>query len=301
MPELVRLDVERRAALPTWFGVGGTADRLVRPACVEELQRCVRIDKDFKVLGEGANLLVADRGVRELVVSLKEMDAVSIDAQTGLVRAQAGADLMRLVQDTARAGLEGLHKLAGVPASIGGAVAMNAGGKYGSTFDHLIELTTMDRDGVVRTEPAYEFQAGYRDGGLGGRIVVEALFQLTKADPSAVREQVKAIMHEKKHSQPLAADSAGCVFKNPVLSYHVRGVGEAGERVSAGRLIDMAGCKGHTQGGASVSERHANFMVVDKSRARARDVIGLIDSVRQAVRGHFGIELETEVVIWGLS
>ena len=299
MPELIRLPVQRKATLSTWFGVGGRADRLMHPTCVEELQRCVRIDQDFKVLGEGANLLVADAGVRELVVSLKHLDSVSINQDSGLVRAQAGADLMRLVQDTARAGLEGLHTLAGVPASVGGAIAMNAGGKYGNTFDTLVELTTMDREGVVRTRPAYEFQAGYRDGSLGGSVVIEAVFQLGKADPSRVREKVKAIMHEKKHSQPLAADSAGCVFKNPVLPYRVRGVGEAGERVSAGKLIDLTGCKGHRLGGAYVSERHANFIEVDKRRARALDVIDLIETVRQAVRGQFGVELETEVVIWG--
>lgn len=299
MPELVRLPVQRNAKLSTWFGVGGRADRLIVPASVEELQRCVRIDPNFKVLGEGANLLVADSGVRELVVSLKQLNAVSMNKDRGRVRAQAGADLMRLVQDTARAGLEGLHTLAGVPASIGGAIAMNAGGKHGNTFDTLVEITTMDRQGTIRTEPAHAFHATYRDGGLEGRVVIDALFQLTPADPVHVREQVKAIMHEKKHTQPLAADSAGCVFKNPTLTYRVRSVGEAGERVSAGRLIDMAGCKGKSIGGARVSERHANFIEVDKARARARDVLDLIDFVKQAVQGHSGIDLHTEVVIWG--
>ena len=301
MPDVLRLDVERRAALPTWFGVGGRADRLVRPACIEELQRCTRIDPQFKMLGEGANLLVADGGVRELVVSLADMAAVDIDSDSGLVRAQAGADLMRLVQQTARAGLEGLHALAGVPASIGGAVAMNAGGKYGNIFDTLLELTTMDRDGSVRTQPAYEFQASYRNGGLGDLVVIEAVFQLSKADPSSVRDRIKAIMHEKKHSQPLAADSAGCVFRNPELVYRVPRVGEAGERVSAGKLIDLAGCKGYAVRGASVSDRHANFIVVDKQRARARDVIELIELVRHAVAARFGVQLQTEVVIWGRS
>lgn len=298
MPSAVWLDIERWAPVSTWFGVGGKAERLVRPGNIDELQQCVRIDPDFRVLGEGANLLVADGGVRELVVRLDRLDAVEIKPD-GTVRAQGGVDLMRLVQDTARADLEGLHTLAGVPASIGGAVAMNAGGKHGCVFDLLDEVTTMDRQGVVRTQPAYEFGAGYRDGGLDGRVVVEATFRLQPAPAGQVRDKVKAIMAEKKHTQPLAADSAGCVFKNPVLAYNIRGVGEAGDRVSAGMLIDNAGCKGLRFHGASVSERHANFIVVDKKKARARDVLDLIDQVRTNVRGQFGVELETEVVIWG--
>lgn len=298
MPSAVRLDIERWAPVPTWFGVGGKAHRLVRPTCVEELQQCLRIDPAFKVLGEGANLLVADGGERSLVVSLDQLNAVKI-SPGGTVRAQAGADLMRLVQDTARAGLDGLHTLAGVPASIGGAVAMNAGGKHGSTFDFLHEVTTMDREGNVRTEPAYTFGAGYRDGGLDGRVVVEAVFDLTQGDAGQVREKVKAIMTEKKHSQPLAADSAGCVFKNPVLAYNMRGLGETGDRVSAGLLIERAGCKGLSVRGASVSDRHANFIIVDKRRARAADILELIELVRQRVLGTFGVELATEVVVWG--
>ncbi len=298
MPETLHLDIQRWAPISTWFGVGGRAERLVRPESVDALRQCLRIDHRFKVLGEGANLLVNDGGVRELVVCLDRLNAVEI-SPSGRVRAQAGVDLMRLVQETARAGLEGLHTLAGVPASIGGAVAMNAGGKHGSTFDYLSEVVTLDREGELRTEPAYTFGASYRDGGLGDRIVVEAVFDLTPGEPGFIRDKVKAIMTEKKHSQPLAADSAGCVFKNPVLTYHVRGVGEAGQRVSAGLVIDRAGCKGLTIRGASVSERHANFIVVDKQRARAKDILDLIEHVRIKVRGMFNIELDTEVIIWG--
>ncbi len=298
MPSAVWLDIERWVPVSTWFGVGGKAERLVRPKSVEELQQCLRIDPGFRVLGEGANLLVADGSLRELVVRLDGFNSVEIKAN-GVVRAQAGVDLMRLVQDTARAGLEGLHTLAGVPASVGGAVAMNAGGKYGCIFDLLDQVTVMDREGNVLELPAYEFGASYRDGGLDGRVVVEAELRLRPADAGQVRDKIKAIMNEKKHSQPLAADSAGCVFKNPVLTYNIRGVGEAGQRVSAGMLIDKAGGKGLRHRGASVSERHANFIVVDKSAARARDILDLIDQVRTRVRGHFGVELETEVVIWG--
>jgi UDP-N-acetylmuramate dehydrogenase len=300
MPSAVWLDIERWVPVSTWFGVGGRAERLVRPKSIEELRQCLRIDPDFRVLGEGANLLVEDGSVRELVVRLDAFDGVEINLE-GTVRAQAGVDLMRLVQDTARAGLEGLHTLAGVPASVGGAVAMNAGGKHGCIFDLLDRVTVMDRQGNVLEVPAYEFGASYRDGGLDGRVVVEAELRLRPADAGQVRDKVKAIMNEKKHSQPLAADSAGCVFKNPVLAYNVRGVGEAGDRVSAGMLIDKAGCKGLRHRGASVSERHANFIVVDKSTARARDILTLIDLVRTRVRGHFGVELETEVVIWRQS
>lgn len=297
MPETVALDIEHDAPIDTWFGIGGRADRLARPSSIEELGQCIALDANLKVFGEGANLLVADGGVRALVVSLAKMNAVSIGAD-GFVRAQAGADLMRLINGTVRAGLAGLHTLTGVPASIGGAIAMNAGGAFGNTFDHLREITTMDRAGVVRTEPASAFEATYRDGGLGGRIVVEAVFELEPEEPMVLRERVKDIMAQKKASQPMAADSAGCVFKNPTLAEDIEGVGKTGQRVSAGMLIDRAGCKGLAAGGARVSERHANFVVVDKATASAADVIELIEAVRQRVHGAFGVKLATEVVVW---
>ncbi|UYV12207.1 MAG: UDP-N-acetylmuramate dehydrogenase [Phycisphaera sp.] len=298
MPEVIKLEIEEDAAIDTWFGIGGRADRLARPENIDELRQCLRIDPDLRIMGDGANLLVADGGVRELVVSLERFNDVEI-AEDGLVRAQAGVDLPRLVLDSVRAGLDGLHTLAGVPATVGGAVAMNAGGKYGNTFDHLAEVTTLDREGELRTEPASNFNAGYRNGGLDGRIVVEAVFQLIPGDATDIRERFKAIMAEKKHSQPMGERCAGCVFKNPVLTQAMDGIGEAGDRVGAGLLIDRAGCKGLAAGGASVSERHANFMVVDKDRATATDVIELIGRVQHAVSGRFGVDLETEVVIWG--
>ena len=300
MPEMLALDIENGAPIDTWFGIGGTADRLARPASVDELRRCLEFDPNLRILGDGANLLVGDGGVRELVVSLERMDTVDISPD-GAVRAQAGANLMRLVQDTARAGLLGLHTLAGVPASVGGAVRMNAGGAYGNTFDHLVEITTMDRLGTVRAQPASDFEPVYRDGGLADRIVIEAMFQLTRGETGDVRDHLKRIMAEKKSSQPLSADSAGCVFKNPMLDADIDGLGRAGQRISAGMIIDRAGCKGMRVGGASVSEQHANFMIVDKGSARAQDVIDLIAVVRRAVLKSFGIELETEVVVWGAA
>lgn len=298
MPEVIKLEIEENAAIDTWFGIGGRADRLARPENVDELRQCLRIDPNLKIMGDGANLLVADGGVRELVVSLERFNKSEI-AGAGFVRAQAGVDLPRLVLDSVRAGLDGLHTLAGVPATVGGAVAMNAGGTYGNTFDHLAEVTTLDREGELHTEPASNFNAGYRDGGLDGRIVVEAVFQLIPGDATDIRERFKAIMAEKKHRQPMGERCAGCVFKNPVLAHDIDGIGGADQRVGAGLLIDRAGCKGMAVGGASVSERHANFLVVDKEQATAADVIELIGRVQAAVRERFGVEFGTEVVIWG--
>lgn len=298
MPELLKLDIEENAPIDTWFGIGGRADRLARPENIDELRQCLRIDPKLTIMGDGANLLVADSGVRELVVSLERLNASRIN-EDGIVRAQAGVDLPRLVLDSVRAGLDGLHTLAGVPATVGGAVAMNAGGKYGNTFDHLVEVVTLDRYGELRTEPASRFDAGYRNGGLHGRIAIEAIFKLIPGDATHIRERFKAIMAEKKHSQPMGERCAGCVFKNPVLAHDIDGIGGADQRVGAGLLIDRAGCKGMAVGGASVSERHANFLVVNKERATAADVLELIGRVQADVRGRFGIELETEVVIWG--
>lgn len=301
MPDLAEPTIRRHAPIPTWLGVGGTADRLAEPDSIDALRQCLAMDRHLLVLGDGANLLVADGGVRRLVVSLKRLAQVRIDPASGRVCAQAGASLMRLVQQTARAGLAGLHTLAGVPATVGGAVAMNAGGAHGCTHDHLAELVLMDRTGAVQTVPAQQLNAGYRDGGLAGRIVVEATFQLRPQRPEAIRQAVKAIMAQKKQAQPLAADSAGCAFKNPTLPCDLPGIGHAGQRVSAGRLIDLAQGKGMAVGGARVSERHANFIVVDPNRATAGHVLELMDAVVERVRQRFGITLQREIVVWGAA
>lgn len=307
MIEFAQVPVERDAAVPTWFGLGGRADRLARPRTTDELRACLREDPSAKILGDGANLLVLDGGVRELVVTLAQGQfvEVEIDVAGGLVRAGAGAKLPQLITATARAGLGGLETLAGIPASIGGAVRMNAGGAFGQTADHLTRVFAMGRSGEERVFTPSELAFAYRESGLGAWVVTGAEFSLKREEPAAVRARMLEAMEYKKKSQPLADRSAGCAFKNPTLacdlaelvSVGVEGA-RAGRRLSAGLLIDRAGCKGMRVGGASVSGVHANFIVTDGG-ATAGDVLDLMHAVRGRVKGAFGVELEPEVVVWG--
>jgi UDP-N-acetylmuramate dehydrogenase len=269
------------------------------------------------ILGDGANLLVADAGVGNLVVSLAQGEFTRTDFAAGQladgrvgVFVGAGAKLPQVITSAHRAGLTGLELLGGIPASMGGALVMNAGGAFGElgTFVHAVHALT--RGGRAVTIARDEITFSYRRTDLGpraagGLIVTGVTLALTRApSPEAVeraRAKLIEVMGYKKDSQPMAAASAGCAFKNPTLDRAVAGVGEAGQRVSAGLLIDRAGCKGLTLGCASVSTRHANFITADPSHPRpcAADVIALMRQARQRVQDASGVTLEPEVVIWG--
>jgi UDP-N-acetylmuramate dehydrogenase len=297
------VQIEYDAEIPTWFGIGGRARRLAQPASVEEVARCIELDPLLRVLGDGANLLVDDEGVDELVIAMTrpEMQAVRFHGDSGgsplRLTAMAGARLPKLILECIRRGLAGLEGLGGIPASLGGAAIMNAGGAFGQISDSVARIHGFDRRGnpVVLERPEIAF--GYRHSGLNALIITEVELELTPGDPAALRQRLKEVMAYKKTTQPMAEKSAGCVFKNPTLDRDVDGVGVRGQRVSAGMLLDRAGCKGLRVGSAEISHGHANFFVT-RPGARARDVIELMDAGRLRVAERFGIELEPEVVVW---
>jgi len=293
------LQLETNAPISTWYRIGGRAERLVRPESQDQLARCLELDADMKILGEGANLLVNDAGINNLVVSMQTdgFKNIEIDEATGLVYAGAGVALPRLITQTVNAGLAGLQGLAGFPATIGGACIMNAGGKFGSIGDHIVEVHAMDRAGRMHDLKASDIGFDYRHSGLNHLIVCSAVFQLEQADTQQLKSELADCMAYKTTSQPMNEKSAGCAFKNPTLTDSVESIGEAGDRVSAGMLIDRAGCKNITLGGATVSNLHANFITTTPG-AKAHDVIALMDQVRAMVHDTFGVSLENEVVIW---
>jgi UDP-N-acetylmuramate dehydrogenase len=292
---------EPNAELPTWFGVGGRADRLARPRDVAQLKRCVELDPAVRILGDGANLLVDDEGVVELVVTMSEPGLSGWDydvpGEPGIVRAMAGANLPRLVLDACRHGRSGLEGLGGIPATVGGAARMNAGGTFGEFGNAVRAVHAIDRAGRDVTLSREQAGFAYRHSNLRDLLIVAVDLDLGEDDPKKLRDRLKEVMEYKKRSQPMAARSAGCVFKNPTLACELKDIGAAGQRVSAGMLIDRAGCKGLGIGGASVSDRHANF-VVTSAGAGARDVIELMDEVKRRVLDTFGVALEPEVVVW---
>lgn len=291
--------LRERAPIPTWFNIGGGADRTARPRTEQELRVCLSVDPELVVLGGGANLLVDDDGTDRLVVVLDSGVFVEkeIDEASGRVVAGAGCDFPKLLIESVRAGLGGLEGLGGIPGTVGGLVRMNAGGKFGSIADAVVRVNALDRNGDRVVLERAEIPFGYRKSGLEEFVIVSAEFALVPCEPAQARDRLKEVMRYKSQSQPMGADSAGCCFKNPTLAADIYDIGRAGETVPAGLLIDRAGCKGQAVGGATVSDRHANFIVTSPG-ATASDVIALMDRVAEAVRERFGVELEREVVVW---
>ena len=296
------LDVNVQLDVPlgpmTWYGVGGHADILIRPLTVDALstlvKRCRRTGTPLHILGSGANLLVSDAGVDGVVITLDSPAFKEIRFEphrdATLLRAMAGADMAKTLNETVRRGFGGLVQMAGIPASIGGAIRMNAGGAFGSIGDTVHSVTCISRKGDVVTYPATELTFGYRRSNIPDPIIISASFLLHDDDPVELRHRVKEIFAYKKSTQPLAEHSAGCAFKNPVDP-----VSE--DRVSAGMLIDRAGLKGFRIGSAVVSDQHANFLTVDPG-GQADDLIRLMEIVQAKVYAHAGIELEREVAVW---
>ncbi len=282
----------------TWYGVGGHADWLIRPRDINSLvllmKRCQRSQTPLRILGSGANLLISDEGVDGLVVKLdstffKELNYHE-SSHESRVQIMAGADLTRVVMDTTRRGLDGMSALAGIPASVGGAIRMNAGGAFGAIGDVVYSVTCLTRQGEKVTYHADQLRFEYRSTNIPDPIILSATFDLQPTDPITLRERVKEIFAYKKSTQPLGESTAGCAFKNPVDPV-------TEQRVSAGKLIDQAGLKGLAVGGATVSRQHANFIVTQPG-ALSEDVIKLIKQIKQHVYDHAGIELEEEIIIW---
>lgn len=271
----------------TWLGVGGRTPMLLEPRGAEDLDLLHRAAANLEVplrrLGSGANLLIADAMMPFAVVRLSAPAFQQVDMSEGRVTAGAGIGLEPLIRKTLAAGLQGLEGLVGIPASLGGALAMNAGGKQGEVSDHLAAVTVADAAGTRRLDKA-ACGFAYRKSGLKDLTVVSAEFALSPGDPEALREKARGIKDAKRATQPLEDASAGCIFQNP-----------PGD--SAGRLIEAAGLKGAMEGGAQVSPLHANF-IVNLGGATADDIERLIDRVRDGVRRAQGAVLELEVVRW---
>jgi len=272
----------------TWYKIGGPARWFVRPRNPDELReaagRCVDNGIPIYVLGLGANLLVGDNGVNGAVFRLDDDYWRKVSFNGTIVEAGAGAEIQKLVLKTARQGLTGLECLAGIPGTVGGAVRMNAGGKFGDIGARVNRVAVMDSTGNVFDRLKDDLVFDYRSTNISAPFIVGATFHLDEDDPDRLAKRLKEIWMFKRNSQPLNTKNAGCIFKNP------RGL-------SAGALIDQAGFKGMRVGGAEVSTVHANFIIAHKG-CQADDVLKLIKIVREKVYEKNHIELESEVKIW---
>ncbi len=283
-----RIECDAPIGRSTWFRLGGSARFLCHPRDSQDLAALVRCAQKhgvpFKVLGSGANVLVSDDGYDGVVIRLDSEAFRRVDRHEDSMTLGAGVDLMPFAKQCSDEGLSGLECMAGIPATAGGAVRMNAGGRFGSFGDVVRRVTCVGRDGIVETIDQSELGFGYRRSLVGDRIVCSVEIELTQDEPAKVKRRFDEYFSYKQETQPLADKSAGCVFKNP-----------PGQ--SAGALIDRAGLKGTRCGAAHVSHRHANFIIADPG-ATATDVMQLIDLVRDRVEREFGTRLEIEIDIW---
>ncbi|MBN1346788.1 MAG: UDP-N-acetylmuramate dehydrogenase [Phycisphaerae bacterium] len=272
----------------TWLRLGGPARYFLRPKDEAQLQdvvlRCRDNGVPFYVLGMGANLLVGESGVNGAVIKLDSSRFTRIAFRKDRLTVGAGTDLRRVVVRTVRKGLAGLHCLAGIPGTVGGAIRMNAGGAWGDIGSVVHRVQVMNADGKALWRDRDELVFEYRHTSLSEPLILGVEFSLSPSDPKRVFQQVREIWTYKKNTQPFRARNAGCIFKNP-------------RQMSAGALIDQAGLKGARCGGAVVSERHANFMIAE-SGTKASDMLKLISIVREKVAKKFSVHLELEVQVW---
>jgi UDP-N-acetylmuramate dehydrogenase len=282
-------------ALFTTFQVGGPADALALPKVESELEelleRCRREDIPITLIGGGANTLVRDGGVRGVVISLvqgfRDITMLEEDEHTALIDAGAGVKIPALVRYAAERGWEGTECLAGVPGTIGGALAMNAG-----TAERYIEQAVESvrwirlSGGRVETLPSENIRFEYRQAHLPEPGVVASVqFRVSRTDPKNLRALLQKDAAARRERQPWGLPCAGSIFRNP-----------PGER--AGRLIEAVGLKGHQVGGAQVSEVHGNFFV-NRGGATAADLLRLIEEVRAKVNKQKGVALVLELNVIG--
>lgn len=284
----VRLD-EPMSAHTSWK-VGGPAQYFFEPVDEADIARFLaELDPEMPVLwvGLGSNLLVRDGGYRGAVIAghrgLRELNVTD-----GRVFAQSGVSCARLSRVANQRGFEGAEFFAGIPGTVGGALRMNAGAFGSETWQYVRQVRVIDRAGDISEESSDRFAVSYRDVSLAeDRWFTGATFSFPGRQGSNGSEVVRSLLEERGRRQPIGQASAGSVFKNPPGDF-------------AARLIEAAGLKGLRLGGASVSTRHANFIVNDE-RARASDIEELIEKIQQVVFQHHEIRLETEIRIVGTN
>ena len=270
----------------TTFRIGGPAEYLILPQTTEEIADVIKLCRQeeipWYIVGNGSNLLVADEGVRGVVIQLlRNFNQIQVEGCQ--IRMQAGAQNAAVAKRALDASLTGFEFAAGIPGTIGGAVVMNAGAYGGEMKDILKEVTVLDPNGMIRTIPTEELDLGYRTSIIArkGYVVLEAVIVLKTGDPKEIKAAMDELKEKRVTKQPLEYPSAGSTFKRP-------------EGYFAGKLIMDAGLRGFSVGGAQISEKHCGF-VINKGNATAKDVTELMDETKKIVMEKFGVALEPEV------
>jgi UDP-N-acetylmuramate dehydrogenase len=311
----------------TTLKVGGVCEWLLEPSTPDELREAWLVAKqhnlEIRILGGGANLIIDDGCLPGVVITtervrrtFRPLDAgetidpddfteeqaqMLLDIKAPVIAADdprlivwAGASLPGLVRAASQLGWSGMEGLIGVPGTLGGAIAMNAGGRWGEMWDVVDMVRVLDSSGEFVDILKADCNPGYRNGGLGDCIVVGAVLRLELDNKLRVAARAKEYLLEKCQVQPVTEASAGCIFKNPGGP---KAGNESSGTISAGKLIDELGLKGLERGAAAVSNLHGNF-IVNRGGATGGDVFALIDDIREKVRDARGLNLEVEVKRW---
>ena len=284
-----KISLNERLAPFTTYRIGGVADYYVEPvdACdaLNILNYAIGKGIPHYVMGNGSNVLISDDGIRGIVINL-ESGFAYLKHENGKVIAGAGVKMAKFVDFCIQNNYAGVEMLAGIPATVGGALVMNAGAYGGEMADCVTEVQVVKNGEIVRLAKK-ECGFMYRNSKLRQAIVLEGVFELPKGDPAEISKRRKELLLKRNEVQPVDIPNAGCVFKNPKDNY-------------AAKLIDECGLKGKSSGGAMVSPKHANF-IVNFDNATSDDVIELIRLVRKTVKEKMGIDLELEVKLIGFT
>ncbi len=272
----------------TTFKIGGPAKYFIEPEDIDDLRFILGLIKKrkfpFLMIGCGSNILVSDTGLNYAVIKLSSAKFSKISVQGKFLEVGSGALLNRLVFFCREKGLSGIEFLVGIPGTLGGALLMNAGA-WGMNISNIVDsVTVIDSKLKVKTLSKKKIDFGYRKSRLSKYIILSARLRFLKEDKRIIRNRIREVTKLRKQSQDLAYPSAGCIFKNPSAD-------------SSGRLIEECGLKGLRIGGASVSLKHANF-ILNLNRASSQDVLKLINFVQSKVKAKFNINLKPEIKIW---
>lgn len=279
---------ESLAGYTSWK-VGGLAEMLYRPYDIQDLQlllKCLPQNLPLFWLGLGSNILVRDGGIPGLVIETRGGIKQFSMLDDVTIRAEAGVPCATAARFCAKQGLVDSEFFAGIPGTVGGALAMNAGAFGGETWDHVVNVETINRQGDIKVRTPEEYQIAYRSvSGPKNEWFVAGTFRFTKGDPDKAKKLIDDLLKERAQKQPTGIPSCGSVFRNPPGDH-------------AARLIDAAGLKGLRCGGAVVSTKHANF-IINENNASASDIESLILDVAEAVKQKHNVSLEPEVCIVG--
>lgn len=285
----------------TSIRVGGPAEVLLKPKNLDDIKTALKIALEeeipYFIFGSGSNTLIKDKGVRGFIIcpaeALQRFEVIKQEGEFGDVLTEAGVKISSFVTRCGELGLSGMEALIGIPGSMGGAIAMNAGARGVEIKDIVREISVLDNQGEIKTLSREKLEFNYRQLKLPrSHIILSGTFRLKKDDPQAISQRIAEFKQKRVSTQPLSYPNLGSIFKNPQPAH------SGAVMASAGQLIEETGLKNVRVGGARVSQKHANFIINEKN-ATANDVIVLINLIRDKIKEKTGISLETEIKIIG--